>query len=74
MRQYEERSGRHVQNFEFYEVFAALRFAIVSLRTSARAIAYGDMPGDKDPDDLVMHRHLIEQMLDGSFWARASRS
>jgi len=58
-----------VQDFEFYEVFAALRFAIVSLRTSARAMAYGDMPQHDNPDDMIMHRHLIEQMLDGSFWS-----
>ena len=69
IRQYEERSGRTVQDFEFYEVFAALRFAIVSLRTSARAMAYGDMPQHDNPDDMIMHRHLIEQMLDGSFWS-----
>lgn len=69
VRQYEARSGRTVQNLEFYDVFAALRFAIVSLRTSTRAIAYGDMPAAQNPDDKIMHKHLIEQMLDGSFWS-----
>lgn len=66
--QYEELSGRATRNLEFYEVFAALRFSIISLRTSARAVAYGDMAPPEKPDDLIMHRHLIEQMLDGSFW------
>jgi aminoglycoside phosphotransferase (APT) family kinase protein len=68
VRDYEEQSGRSVRDLEFYEMFAALRFAIVSLRTSARAIAYGQMEAPVDREDLVMHRHLIERMLDGSYW------
>lgn len=67
--QYEELSGHPATDLEYYEVFAALRFAIVSLRTSVRAIAYGDMPRPEDPEDLVMHRALIDAMLDGSYWA-----
>ena len=43
VQQYEEASGTTLTDVEYYEVFAALRFAIVSVRTSARAIAYGDM-------------------------------
>ena len=68
-RQYEELSGHPATDLEYYEVFAALRFAIVSLRTSVRAIAYGDMPQPEDPEDLVMHRDLMEKMLDGSYWS-----
>jgi aminoglycoside phosphotransferase (APT) family kinase protein len=71
VRDYEQLSGRKVQALEFYEMFAALRFAIVSIRTSTRAIAFGDMPAPEsgDVDDLIMHRELIEQMLDGSYWS-----
>jgi hypothetical protein len=69
VRDYEEQSGRKVRDLEFYEMFAALRFAIVSIRTSARAIAYGDMEASEDLDDLIMHRGLIERMLDGSYWS-----
>jgi aminoglycoside phosphotransferase (APT) family kinase protein len=70
-RDYEEQSGRKLVALDFYEMFAALRFAIVSVRTSTRAIAHGDMPPPEsgDPDDLIMHRSLIEQMLDGSYWS-----
>lgn len=67
-REYEELSGRSVHDLEFYEMFAALRFAIVSLRTSARAIEYGQMEVPADREDYIMHRALIEQMLDGSYW------
>jgi aminoglycoside phosphotransferase (APT) family kinase protein len=68
-RQYEELSGRAVRALEFYEMFAALRFAIISLRTSARAIEFGQMEAPSDPEDLIMHRGLIHQMLDGTYWS-----
>jgi aminoglycoside phosphotransferase (APT) family kinase protein len=65
-RQYEELSGHAATDLEYYEMFAALRFAIISVRTSLRAIAYGDMARPEDPEDLVMHRALLAAMLDGS--------
>ena len=46
-------------------MLAALRFAIVSVRTSTRGIAYGQMEQPADPDDLIMFRGLLERMLDG---------
>ena len=66
---YEQRSGTTVQSLEWFEVYAALRFAIVSVRTSLRGIHYGQAPAVEDPDDLIMFRPLLEQMLDGTFWA-----
>jgi aminoglycoside phosphotransferase (APT) family kinase protein len=65
---YEQLSGRSVQDLAWYEVFAALRFAIVSVRTSTRGIAYGQMEQPDDPDDLIMFRGLLEQMLAGTYW------
>jgi aminoglycoside phosphotransferase (APT) family kinase protein len=66
---YEEISGHTVRNLEWFEVFAALRFAIVSVRTSTRGIAYGQMEKPDDPDDLIMFRNLQEQMVDsGTYW------
>lgn len=50
-------------------MFAALRFAVVSVRTSVRGIAYGQMEQPEDPDDLIMFRVLLERMLDGTCWA-----
>ena len=65
---YTEMSGRPVEALEWFEVFAALRFAIVSTRTSLRSITYGQMEMPDDPDDLVMFRPLLEQMLAGTYW------
>lgn len=60
---YERATGTTVRDLDWYEVFAALRFAIVSVRTSTRGIAYGQMDPPDDPDDLVMFRALLERML-----------
>ncbi len=61
---YRELTGIELGHMQWYEVFAAQRFAVVSLRTSARAIAYGDMEAAEDPDSLVMHAHLLRELMD----------
>jgi aminoglycoside phosphotransferase (APT) family kinase protein len=66
--EYEKLSGHVVRNLDWFEVFAALRFAIVSIRTSKRGIAYGVMEEPADPDDLIMFRSLLEAMLAGTYW------
>ncbi|HEY2303853.1 MAG TPA: phosphotransferase family protein [Acidimicrobiales bacterium] len=65
---YERLSGRAVHDLEWFEVFAALRFAIVSVRLSTRSIGHGMMESTKDPNDLIMFRALLEQMLEGTYW------
>jgi len=60
---YERLTGHTVQALEWFEVLAALRFAIVSVRTSTRGIAYGQMEPPAEPDDLIMFRGLLERML-----------
>jgi aminoglycoside phosphotransferase (APT) family kinase protein len=67
--EYEELTGHKVENLEWFTIYAALRFAIVSIRTSKRGIAYGTMEEPADPDDLVMFRGLLEKMLDGTYWS-----
>ncbi|MFM7223973.1 MAG: phosphotransferase family protein [Actinomycetota bacterium] len=62
---YEELSGVRLGDLTWFAVFAALRFAIVSVRTSTRGIAYGQMEQPADPDDLIMFRGLLTRMLDG---------
>lgn len=66
--EYERQSGTTVRDLAWYDVFAAQRFAIVSVRTTARSIAYGQQERPADNDDFVMFRHLQEQMLDGTYW------
>jgi aminoglycoside phosphotransferase (APT) family kinase protein len=66
--EYEKQSGSPVEHLEWFEVYGALRFAIVSVRTSTRGIAYGSMEQPDDLDDLIMFRGLVEQMLAGTYW------
>ena len=67
--QYSELTGRPVEALEWFEVFAALRFATISTRTTLRSIMYGQMEQPEDLDDLIMFRPLLEQMLDGTYWS-----
>jgi aminoglycoside phosphotransferase (APT) family kinase protein len=66
---YEDCSGGPVRDLAFWEVFAGLRYAIVSLRTTGRAIAYEQMEPPENPEDRTMIRELLEQLLDGSYWS-----
>jgi aminoglycoside phosphotransferase (APT) family kinase protein len=61
---YEEESQRALHHLEWFEMLAALRFAIISVRTSMRTIAYGEAPAVDDLDDLIMFRPLLEEMLE----------
>ncbi|MEQ8841056.1 MAG: phosphotransferase family protein [Acidimicrobiales bacterium] len=67
---YETRSGRRVQNFEWFEVYAALRHAIVMARVRERSVHFGEGEWPDDIDDVIPHRHVLEQMIDGSWWDR----
>jgi hypothetical protein len=33
-----------------------------------RSIEYGQMAAPAEPDDLIMFRPLLEQMLEGTYW------
>jgi aminoglycoside phosphotransferase (APT) family kinase protein len=61
---YREESGRELRDLEWYEMFAAQRFAIVSIRTTLRSVAYGDAEQPDDLDDVIMFRNLLEEMVE----------
>lgn len=65
---YERRTGHTVTALDWFEVYAALRFAIVSVRTSLRGVHYGQQDPVDDPDELIMFKPLLEQMLAGTYW------
>jgi aminoglycoside phosphotransferase (APT) family kinase protein len=69
VRTYEGLAGRPVRDLAFYEVFAALRWAIISIKTSQRAVKQGQMPAPESPDGLIMVRGLLERMLAGDYWS-----
>ncbi len=69
---YEASSGRRLTDLEWYYVFGHLRFAIISLRTSRRAIASGDMAPPDEPGGLVSNARVLEATLAGTnpYWER----
>jgi hypothetical protein len=44
-------------------VYAALRHGIIMSRIQRRAIHFGEATMPEDPNDLITHRAIIEEML-----------
>ena len=66
---YEAQSGRNVQNLEWFEVYAALRHAMIMARVTERSVHFGQAEWPDDLDAVIPHRHVLERMLDGSWWS-----
>ena len=67
---YAKASGRHPRDLGFYTLYAALRHAVVMSRVARRQVLFGEIAMPEDPDDMIMHRSSLEQMLEGTYWAR----
>jgi len=67
---YEKASGRAPRDLDFYCLYAALRHAVVMSRVARRQVLFGEIAMPEDPDDMIMHRASLEQMLEGSYWPR----
>jgi hypothetical protein len=48
----------------FYEVWAALRHGVVMARVNARRVHFGEAEPPAAPDDAVMHRKRLAEMLE----------
>jgi aminoglycoside phosphotransferase (APT) family kinase protein len=68
-RAYERHSGHIPADLDFYTMYAALRHAIVMSRVARRQVLFGEIEMPDDPDDMIMHRATLEQMLDGTYWS-----
>jgi aminoglycoside phosphotransferase (APT) family kinase protein len=66
---YESATGHTPRNLDFYTLYASLRHAIVMSRVAQRSVLFGEMEMPDDPDDMIMHRATLEQMLDGTYWS-----
>ncbi|MGW2143752.1 phosphotransferase family protein [Nonomuraea bangladeshensis] len=62
-RTYRELTGHEPRDMGFYEMYAALRHGIIMARIWQRRVHFGEQPDPDDPDDLVLHRATIEQLL-----------
>ena len=61
---YEALTGRPVHDYDYYEVFAGVRYSIVSIRTGESSVATGTVPEPDHHDGLIMNGPLLEAMLD----------
>lgn len=69
---YEQSSGRRVDLDElaWYYAFGHLRFGIITIRTSLRAMAVGDMEPSTDPESVISNARLIRGSIEGTnpYW------
>ncbi len=61
---YEEIAGVQVGDLTWHQLFAAVIWGIVFLRTSARQIHFGEIERPDDPEAVMHHRPLFERLLD----------
>jgi aminoglycoside phosphotransferase (APT) family kinase protein len=65
---YEELTGRKLQNMQWFEVLAATRMAIITIRTTMRTVTFGQAEPPEDPDDVINFRPALERMLAGTYF------
>ena len=61
---YEQVSGTTVDDFDWHLCYAAVREAIVSLRTMGRAVHFGEMPVPDHPEGLIRDREHVVELTD----------
>lgn len=67
-RRYAEPTGHRPRAMDFHTLYAALRHAVVMLRSAYRRVHFGECAPPHDPDDLIMHRAALEAMLEDRYW------
>jgi aminoglycoside phosphotransferase (APT) family kinase protein len=65
---YARHAGHTPGDLDFFTMYAALRHAIVMSRVARRQVLFGEIAMPDDPDDMIMHRPTLEQMLAGTYW------
>ncbi len=59
---YEARTGIRLQDWDFYRVFAAVRYGLIMARIRQRQLAFGEAEPSDDPEIGVMHREWLRRM------------
>jgi aminoglycoside phosphotransferase (APT) family kinase protein len=55
--------GSAIPDLGFFTVYAALRHALVMARVHERRVYFGEVEPVADPDDAIMHRARLEQLI-----------
>jgi aminoglycoside phosphotransferase (APT) family kinase protein len=66
--EYERITGYAPRDFEFYALWNATRYGMISARIGRRSAFFAESPVPDDPDDMIMNRDAIERMLAGTYW------
>jgi aminoglycoside phosphotransferase (APT) family kinase protein len=66
--EYERITGYTPRDFEFFALWNATRYGMISARIGRRAAYFAETPVPDDPDDMIMNRDAIERMLAGTYW------
>jgi len=63
---YAELTGVEVGDLGWYQLYDAVQWGIVFLRTGARQVRFGEIEAPDDVESLMHHRPLFEQLLDAA--------
>jgi aminoglycoside phosphotransferase (APT) family kinase protein len=63
---YAEATGVEVGDLDWFQLYDAVQWGIVFMRTGARQIRFGEIEKPDDVESLMHHRQLFEQLLDGA--------
>jgi aminoglycoside phosphotransferase (APT) family kinase protein len=66
---YESLTSHTPRDLAWFGTYSAVQYAIVFLRTGARAVHFGETTKPDEVDDLVMNREPLERMLAGTYWS-----
>jgi aminoglycoside phosphotransferase (APT) family kinase protein len=61
---YAELTGVELGDLDWFQVYDAIQWGIVFMRTGARQIRFGEIEPTDDVESLMHHRQLFEQVLD----------
>ena len=61
---YTEATGVEVGDLGWFQLYDAVQWGIVFMRTGARQIRFGEIEEPDDVESLMHHRQLFEQLLD----------
>ena len=60
---YQDAAGYQINDFEWYLLYAELRQALTSIRVSSRAVHFGERDMPDDPQDLILDREHLEEVV-----------
>ncbi|MFC9515125.1 phosphotransferase family protein [Nocardiaceae bacterium NPDC056970] len=64
---YEASTGVELRDLDFYLVYAGVRHGIIMSRIKRRSIHFGDSAAPTDPDEYVLHHHMLRRLIDGEY-------